>query len=225
MKLRWSHTLFAALGLSFSSPAPAQGDGEIEYHDELIHSDVPLWGSGDATWPQSFSSEDGFGCASRVSLGDWLFTDFEGGEESWWRLGNYGVFHCGIVEYRADERADLDEGFEGYAFMVEIGSTTIDGDKVELWALQSGTRPGSDYTLLSRSPGDGVVAWFQVLQRQCPKSNNRKGPALDSWITGYCAINSQAELVRLARRMAKLPPLGRLEFIKDSDSEPVSSED
>ena len=43
-----------------------------ELHDELIHSDVPLYGYEDDLIPQHFSDDDGsFGCMSRVAMGDW----------------------------------------------------------------------------------------------------------------------------------------------------------
>jgi hypothetical protein len=85
-------------------------------------------------------------------------------------------------------------------------------DGRELWALQLGARPGSEYLLLARSPAGGLVDHFDVLQRRCDGRQLRRGEPLDILITRYCNITSKSELVALARRMAKLPAAGRLRF-------------
>jgi hypothetical protein len=61
----------------------------------------------------------------------------------------------------------------------------------------------------------GAVKTFTVLQQRCPAASIRKGPPLDIWKTRYCSINSQGELIALARRMARLPPVGTLQFVSD----------
>jgi len=93
------------------------------------------------------------------------------------------------------------------SFLVELGRV---GTK-ELWALQMGARPGSDYILLARPAGKGAIERFEVLQRRCPKAR-MGGPSLDILMTGYCSLNTQGEMLGLAHRMAKLPPLGVMTF-------------
>jgi hypothetical protein len=146
-------------------------------------------------------------------LGDWKFTDSEN-EVWWWRLTNYGVFHCAIVERRAEERAELKPARWSYSFFVRIGSVGSGISLRELWVLQSGTVPGTDYTLLAREPSKATIKAFAVLQRRCPPGAERKGPPMDVWRTGYCAINSRSDLLSLARRMARLPPLGTLQYVE-----------
>lgn len=196
---------------------PSAAAEEEEVYRDLIHSDVPLWGTGPEVWPQHFTNGDEFGCTSRIALGDWKLTESED-ETSWWRLTNYGVFHCAVVERRSDERDDLKSARWSHSFIIRIG-TIGTADRRELWVLQSGTRPGSDYTLLMRTLDKGTIKTFTVLQRRCPAGSVRKGPSLDAWITSYCAINSQGELLALARKMARLPPIGTLQFIEAPSAE------
>ena len=199
--------------------APCYAAGDAEIYQDMIHSDVPLWGTGPNVWPRHFTDGDDFGCTSRISFGDWKLTDGEG-EISWWRLGNYGVFHCAIVERRANERDDLKSARWSYSFLVKMGSVGSNADRRELWALQSGTRPGSDYTLLTRQVDQtGIIKTFAVLQQRCPAASIRTGPSLDIWQTRYCSINSRSELISLARRMARLPPVGMLEFVEVSPAD------
>ncbi len=208
-------SLMATLLLA-GSPAQAQADGdeEPEFHAELVHADVPLYGHQDDLHPQNFSNGNEFGCMSRVATGDWTLkrSDEPGDDPQWLRLANYGVFHCAIVESEAYDRAELDKSGYRYSFFVQIGKASVSGRGVELWVLQSGTTPGSDYMLLARVPADGIIASFDVLQTRCPAKNRREGPQMDVWNTRYCAINSRAELIALAKAMVKLPPLGKLDY-------------
>lgn len=196
------------------SAASSEDGEEPEIHNELLHSDVPLWGSSDKLWPQHFNDDDSFGCTNRAAYGDWKLVDHEG-EESWWRLQNYGVFHCAIVESRHRDWESLDEGDWHYSFLINLGQTNSTDRELELWALQSGVVPGSSYTLLAREPSDGIIKSFFLLQQECPRKNLRKGPDLDVWITSYCVINSQKELVDLAKRMAKRPFWGIANLISE----------
>lgn len=209
-------SLMAALLLA-GTPVQAQADAdeEPEFHAELVHSDVPLYGLGDDLHPQNFSNGDEFGCMSRVATGDWMLkrSDVHDDDPQWLRLANYGVFHCAIVESDAYDRTELDKSGYRYSFFVEIGKARVSGKDVELWVLQSGTTPGSDYMLLSRVPADGIIASFDVLQKRCPAKNRREGPQMDVWNTRYCAINSRAELTALAKAMVKLPSLGKLDYV------------
>ncbi len=210
-------TIAAALVLATSARAQLVN----EMASDLIHSDLPIFGrGGENEWPQHFFDEDSFGCASRVAFGDWVLR--ETGEENddaaqWYRFTNYGVFHCWANTFRAYERERLNGADFHPTFFVLLGTAQIDGESVELWAIQIGARPGSEYLLLSRGPDDGLVDRFNVLQTQCPRANVRDVGSLDILLTRYCAINSRAELIRLARRMAQRPPLGTLARVANAE--------
>ena len=207
--------IFAGLvGLLCAGPATAQ-EAE-ERHEELIHADLPLYGNEDEKWPKAFTDDDGgFGCASSIQFGDWSYRDAEGEDDPrWYRFSNYGVFHCFAVVREAPERAELGAASFRYAFFVPIGEARIEGRKIELWVLQTGGRPGSDYLLLAREPVKGMVARFDVLQRKCPLRAIRDGGGIDILSTRYCAINSRSELVALAKAMARLKPLGTIALEK-----------
>lgn len=192
-----------------------------EMANDRLHSDLPIFGhGGDNEWPQHVYYEDTFGCSSRIAFGDWAIRDAnadEEGESYWYRFQNYGVFHCWANTQRAHEREQLDGAEVHPSFFVFLGESRVGERDIELWTIQIGVVPGSDYLLLSRSPGDGVIEEFTVLQTECPRSNVRDGGILDILLTRYCAVNSRAELLRLARRMAQRPPLGTMTIIPDDD--------
>lgn len=205
--------------------AQAQTNAEdVDFDDELVHSDVPLYGYKDNLVPEHFSDDDGFGCMSRVAWGDWTLkrNDLPDDDPEWFRLQNYGVMHCAIVESRSHSRDRLDESGYRYSFFVEIGKTRIADKPVELWVLQSGTRPGSDYLLLARTPANGIINSFDVLQSRCPATYRREGPNVDIWSTAYCAINGQQNLLALAKSMATRPPLGKLTFVGEIKDKPLA---
>ncbi|MGE3303571.1 MAG: hypothetical protein AB7M12_10700 [Hyphomonadaceae bacterium] len=182
---------------------------------DLIHSDTPLLAKGeDEYWPNELARDDAFGCASRVAFGDWLFREENGGSDAdltWYRVENYGVFHCFALVGEASERVELGSAERRPSFFVKLGmAQSRDGGAVEAWALQMGARPGSDYLLFSREPSEQTVKSFSVLQSKCPADRVRSGGALSILRTDYCAINSRADLVRLAQRMGRLPPRGTL---------------
>jgi hypothetical protein len=209
--------------------APAvKGQSVDEMADDLLHSDLPIFGrGGDNEWPQHFSDDDSFGCTSRVGFGDWALRKHGAENEDdvrWYRFSNYGVFHCWANTYRASERAGLDGADFQPTFFALLGSATIDETDVELWAVQIGAKPGSEYLLLSRNAAQGVIEKFDVLQVACPRSNVRDAGSLDILSTRYCAVSSRSELIRLARRMAQRPPLGTLSRIA-VDSEATEEAD
>ena len=199
----------------------ANGQSLDDMADDLLHSDLPLFGrGGDNEWPQHFNDESSFGCTSRVAFGDWIF--IEAGSEAeddsqWYRFSNYGVFHCWANTFRALERAGLDGADFHPSFFAFLGSTSVKGNDVELWTIQIGARPGSEYLLLSRVPGEGLIEKFNVLQTACPRANVRDAGSLDILLTRYCAVSSRRELVSLARRMAQRPSLGTLTKVPVGD--------
>lgn len=211
-------------------PVHAQSRDEEPPASDLVHSDLPLFG--DETqdkWPQHFTDPDpdslGIGCTSRIAFGDWTFRQpaADADEEpttSWYRIRNYGVFHCYAVVGSADEREELAGATIQYSFFVLLGKTRDRSGPIELWALQMGGRPGSDYLLLSRRPGNVIIKSFEVLQSACPRSNVRDAGGIDTLITRYCAINTRRELLALARRMARLRPLGTLTYVGEPEDRP-----
>ena len=208
-------TLPAAMLVAALLLAPSvNGQSVDEMARDLLHSDLPIFGRGGHNeWPQHFYDDDSFGCTSRVAFGDWIFRESDAeveGDLLWYRFSNYGVFHCWANTFRAHERARLD-GADAYpSFFAFLGSTSVDGSDTELWTVQIGARPGSEYLLLSRAPAEGVIEKFNVLQTACRHANVRDVGSLDILLTRYCAVNSRSELIRLARRMAQRPPIGTL---------------
>lgn len=197
------------------------GEPLDEVASDLVHSDLPIFGrGGDNEWPQHFSDDDSFGCTSRVAFGDWVFREHGAEVEDdvlWYRFSNYGVFHCWANTSRADERARLASVDSHPSFFAFLGSTSVNGSNIELWTVQIGARPGSQYLLLSRDPAEGLIEKFDVLQTACPRANVRDVGSLDTLLTRYCAVNSRSELIRLARRMAQRVPLGSLTRVTVDD--------
>jgi hypothetical protein len=194
--------------------AAETASAEEERGEDLLHADSPLWtAQSDVMWPRHFIDGDSFGCSNRMEYGDWRL-DEEGADAdpTWYRFSNYGVFHCALLVSDADAVQELRGRRPDPSFLVELGTAAGRDGNVELWALQRGMRPGSSYLLLSRQPGPGAIREFTVLQRVCPRGRMRDSPSVDSFLTRYCAIGSRTELLRLARRMASRPPLGRLVF-------------
>jgi hypothetical protein len=198
-------------------------DAAGEIASDLLHSDLPIFGrGGEDEWPQHFYDDESFGCTNRVGFGDWAFRESSAEDESdvqWYRFSNYGVFHCWANTFRAHERASLDGADFHPSFFVFLGSTSDDQRDIELWAIQIGARPGSEYLLLSRAPAEGMIEKFTVLQTACPRENVRDAGSLDILLTRYCAVNSRSELIRLARSMAKRPPLGTLSRVPAGDED------
>jgi len=213
--------MLCAASLAGSHTARAATEEDVFAQAELLHSDLPLYDfSYQDVWPQHFSSNDGdFGCTSRIAFGNWTFTDNEG-ETGVWQIANYGVFHCAAIFRQAETKADLANANYKYGLAAFIGTTEHSGKPIELWAFQMGMRPGSDYVLLARAPGQGIVKSFSVLQRFCSKARTRRlpeGRTLDIWSTGYCTISSRSELLSLAKQALGRPPLGKLEWTEQED--------
>lgn len=190
----------------------SQVGAQEERAQELLHSDQPLWSPGaPQVWPQHFTEADSFGCAHRVKLGIWRFDEAaaEPRDPTWFSFTNYGVFHCWMNVAEGPERGELGSSRPG--FLIDLGATA---QGRELWALQLGARPGSEYLLLARTHEPGMIGTFEVLQRDCSTGRLRGGPSLDILITRYCSLSSRAELVALAKRMAKEPSLGTLKFVE-----------
>lgn len=210
----WRMVLAVAM-LAFGNPCLADEPPEISA--DMLHADVPLYTfEWEDMWPRNFTSGDDFGCVSAVRFGDWQFmpaSDNPNENTSWGRFLNYGVFHCAAILLEAENRQELDKAAWRYGYFVKIGTGRRNGKLWELWVIQSGTRPGSDYRLLAREPKQTAPFAFQVLQQRCPKSWYREGKGLDVWRTHYCVTNSRADLLTLARRMLALPARGTLALV------------
>ncbi|MBO6506515.1 MAG: hypothetical protein JJ850_00365 [Kordiimonadaceae bacterium] len=185
----------------------------------FIHSDVPLWGyDEESVWPKNFQEDDSFGCAHNIRLGDWKLTDEEG-EDGWFRFSNYGYIHCFIVVTKGDELASLESAKSELGFLVGLGKVKLNTSNYDLWALQLGSRPGSDYILFRSLAFEGAekpITAFEFLPIECPNGHLREGPSLDILPTRYCAINSKQDLVSLAKKMAILKPAGELKFVDET---------
>ena len=162
-----------------------------------------------------FTNKIEFGCVTRIRYGDWKLTESDEQHESGWRrLTNYGAIHCFMMVTTGYDKSFLQKTQARISYLLNLGAAPgVDG-LVDLWSVQVGSRPGCDYTLLARKAAPGIISSFNVLQQACPANRLRRGPSLDIARTDYCAINSQADLIALAREMATLPPLGRLEVIR-----------
>jgi hypothetical protein len=217
------------IGSSNVSAEHQQGSDDEEYYDDRVRADLPIYTmTYDELWPRRLAPNDEgtIGCESRVTFGDWKFEPFDeqAAETYWLRLRNFGVFTCAALLNIADEQDQLSDAEEKIAFFVQIGEENVEDPTRELWALQQGTIPGSDYLLLSREINEELVSKFTVLQRKCPIGALRSVLGMDSWLVSYCAINSHEDLLRFANEMLKLPPLGTLEMQEGPDaSAPDSS--
>lgn len=194
----------------------ATGQSDEVLANDLLHSDLPLFGrGGENEWPRRFRTEDDMGCASRLALGDWSFRQQGISGVLWYRFSLHEGFGCWANTSRSSSRDKLRAADTQQSFFIRLGNISVDGTELELWTIQIGARPGSQYLLLSRPPTKGLVDSFTVLQAECPRASVRDGGLLDILLTRYCAVSSRGELIRLARRMAKLPPLGTLTRVSD----------
>jgi len=186
-------------------------------YEDIIHSDLPLWSNGDNVWPQQFSNENEFGCISPTKLGDWRFKTSDD-EYIWYRFQNYGVFHCWLNISEAYEQDHLNLANSQPSFFINLTDVDYEFTNYTIWTIQMGARPGSSYLFLARESDAKLDAPYLILQRKCPRRNVRSGPNLSILLTDYCSINSQKDLIRLAKNMLKRPPLGRLEYIEQKNN-------
>ena len=187
-----------------------------------VHADLPLWTSFENLWPRSFSDDDSFGCSGPVRFGNWKLTylpesdgaDAYTPDPDWLKIHNYGVFHCAYGFTWAYDLEGLETESAKLGHMVELGSVETQNGKRILWAIQSGFSPGSDYIFLTRLEASETDAPFDVLDIKCPKKHVRKTDHIDIFLTDYCSINDKRAMLKFAKRMAKRPPLGTLNYMK-----------
>ena len=223
--LRW----LVGLGLLAGVPLQAEGtrdyEGE-EFASDPIHSDLPLYSFEWADlWPRDYADSDTLaGCVSRIRFGDWLLqpnsADASADEPEWYRFGSYGVFHCIASIGIAEDRAELANSSLDRGFFVKLGAVEHDRALTELWAIQKGLIPGSEYMLLARPSDTGIITRFEVLQQRCPSRYWRDlAEPFDIFRTGYCAINSRTDLLEMAKSMLAFPRMGTLELQTGPDDE------
>ncbi|WP_313335397.1 hypothetical protein [Sphingobium yanoikuyae] len=216
MKVENMRYCFLSALMLLAAPAWAEEPDEELPAGMILHADTPLFGDeSEDKWPQAFTSDDAkeFGCTSRVAFGDWQIQPSDPDEDSfWYRISNYGVFHCWANVAQAPSREALAHAVVAPSFFIFLGTQGA----TELWALQKGAVPGSDYLLLARERGDGIIRRFSLLQRDCTGQALRKGRQLDILNTRYCHVASPADLLAIARRMVKRQPLGILALVPDA---------
>lgn len=203
---------------------PVLATDDYEWQQTLIHSDLPLYDfSWDDLWPRSFYAPDIIaGCESKVALGDWQFTpnpdDDFAEDPSWYRFSNYGAFHCAANIRTASERGELNAGEFARGFFARIGEGKRNGKTWELWVLQQGFRPGSEYLLLARQPNpEELVVTFSVLQSRCAQADLMEAGNFDIWNTSYCKINTRRDLRAFAQQMLTEPDYGSLRLIEGEE--------
>lgn len=199
-----------------AAPAWAEEPDEELPAAMILHADTPLFGDEtEDKWPRALSVEDSndIGCASRVAFCDWQIQPSDPDEDPfWYRISNYGVFHCWANAAQASAREALAHAEVAPSFFIFLGTQGA----TELWTLQKGAVPGSDYLLLARERGDGIIRRFFLLQRDCAGQALRKGRQLDILNTRYCHVASPADLLGIARKMVKREPLGVLALVPDA---------
>jgi hypothetical protein len=213
-------------GVSAAQGAEKPNETSVETIFEQVHSPLPLytfdWKN---IWPQSLEPSNDViaGCTSRVSFGDWKFTPANSNEDDddfWIRIENYGVFHCSAIIEFAEDRASFAGVKWKYGFFVKLGNHTVKSKKWELWAIQQGIIPGSEYLLMAREAGDdSIVKQFVLLQQRCSLGQVMEVKNLDVWNSRYCRINTRAELLAMARKMLRLPARGELKAVPEVETQ------
>jgi hypothetical protein len=215
---RLACSLLGVTPLVLASPALAQD----------LRADSPLWTydaePNEALFPRSFHDADTFGCLHTIRTGIYRRTSTESSWTDYWRLDNYGVFHCAIVFGEGDDPEEADEAFSDYAWVVELDTITEqNGIETELLALQIGVRSGSEYVLLRRRKGD--MERLELLAPECPPDAERRTATIDVWRQDVCVVTSQDQLRAMARVAHGRPAVGQLEFAPPSPEDGTTEEE
>ena len=182
-----------------------------------LHADTPLWtydDSGDELFPSHFSDEESFGCSNIIDPGFYRFEVRDDPDEAmFWRITNYGAFHCALSFGITYEQEEAHEAFEGPAWIVKLGDDTVGEAAVELLALQIGIADGSRYILLRRLKNE--MQGLEVLTHRCLRGLERRIAQIDIWRQDSCIVGSKADLRRVAREANRRPPGGRLVWLDE----------
>lgn len=183
-----------------------------------LHADTPLWtydDSGDELFPTRFSDDESFGCSNIIDPGFYrLEVQDDLDAAMFWRITNYGAFHCALTFGVAYEQEAAHEAFEGPAWIIRLGDDTVGEAAVELLALQVGIADGSRYILLRRPKNE--MQGLEVLAHRCLRGLERRVAQIDIWRQDSCIVGSKADLRRIARDANRRPPHGRLAWLDEN---------
>ncbi|HVY89309.1 MAG TPA: hypothetical protein VG942_10605 [Hyphomonadaceae bacterium] len=192
--------------------------------DLLIHSDLPFWSDSSGSYVTPHPIE-GIGCDGDFRLGVWKESIFreDGGAPDlrWWRVHNYGSFHCAAVFNVSDERDGSYGDRKGFGFVIALGRDKATG--LDLFVWQMGMIPGSEYRFLA-APAGGDGTRYTVLQADCSAGTLRSSHVGGSFITTYCSLASEAAVRATARAAAKRPPKALLRYVDDNAPDPDEDE-
>ncbi|HEX4301435.1 MAG TPA: hypothetical protein VHZ78_01485 [Rhizomicrobium sp.] len=187
-----------------------------------LHGDLPLApGPGITYWPQEFETASGPGIGSRLAIGDWrivpLGCDPAKDEDCvrWMRLTMGSAVHRYYNIGEAYRRTDL-HGDDG--LIIELSP-----ELPNVYALQIGFVGGSRYILFSTKESKDLVKQAVLLDPRCldmPGAEFRQSPYQEIHDTGYCAVNSMAALVAIARAAEARPPQATMEWISAPPVDP-----
>lgn len=191
-----------------------------------IRSDLPLWGTGggsETIWPQGFSNGDGFGCASHLRFGDWRWMEQDEDDDTpreseWLRISNYGVHHCAAMFRAAYKREGLKHAIVDLGYLVALGRATGAEGVEDLFALQVGLNPGSQYYLLAAPVMENGYERrrYRLLEPDCSRGALRKGPRAGIFGTTYCAVNDRRTMIAMAKAGVKQKSETWLEWVGDT---------
>ena len=182
-----------------------------------FHSDLPLRPSKDQTfWPQPFARDGADGVRSPFGFGDWELRPAGCSGASCLRYLRLDIGHE-LYAYAFDEAERRDwlstNGPSAAIFKLEPDEAST------LFAVQVGYRGGSRYILVSARPdNDGLVKTMTLLDARCLDSAGalwrRSVSQPPEPEEDYCAIDTMASLVAIAREALRRPPLATLRFLE-----------
>lgn len=185
---------------------------------QTLRADTPLWtydDSGDELFPTRFSDNESFGCSNIIDPGFYrLEVQDDPDAAMFWRITNYGAFHCALTFGVAYEQEAAHEAFEGPAWIIRLGNDTVGEAAVELLALQIGIADGSRYILLRRPKNE--MQGLEVLAHRCLRGLERRVAQIDIWRQDSCIVRSKTDLRRVAREANRRPPHGRLAWLDEN---------
>lgn len=183
-----------------------------------LRSDSPLWTydsePNEALFPRFFTDEESFGCIHIIRTGLYRWASVDGGELEYWRVDNYGVFHCALIVGVSPELNEAKDAFDDHAWIVRLDRVVeADGSETELLAFQIGIRTGSRYVLLRRRKSD--MTHLEELAPECPETAERRTARIDIWGQDVCVVASQEQLRSIAQTANRRPAAARLDWMID----------